>query len=62
VAAFSEARRGRALLPGELRDMILADEQLSLVEQYRSLDPGGGQGNANSKSEAPNPKQKAMEK
>ncbi len=41
VAGFCEARRGRAVLPGEVGAMAMADERLSRVEQYRSLDPGG---------------------
>jgi len=39
VAAFTEARRGRVVLPGESGVMTMADEQLPVVEQYRSLDP-----------------------
>ena|SRR5579859_1351825 len=41
VAAFSEARRGRAMLPGEAGAMTMADEQLSVVEQYQGLEPAG---------------------
>jgi hypothetical protein len=39
VAAFSEARQRRTVLSGEAGQMSMADEQLSLVEQYGSLDP-----------------------
>jgi hypothetical protein len=39
VAGFSEARGRHPVFPGGASSVTLADEGLSLVDQYRSLDP-----------------------
>ncbi len=44
VAAFSEARGKRAVVPEQPGSITMADDQLPLFEQYRSLDPRSGHG------------------
>ena len=39
VAAFSEARGKRAVIPEQPGSITMADDQLPLVEQYQALDP-----------------------